>query len=33
VLDQGRVVHAGDAKELLAQPDLVKKLLSVGSSA
>lgn len=33
VLDQGRVVHAGDAKELLAQPDLVKKLLSVGLSA
>ncbi len=32
VLDQGRVVHAGDAKELLAQPDLVKKLLSVGAA-
>ena len=31
VLDQGRVVHAGDAKELLAQPELVKKLLSVGA--
>ena len=30
VLDQGRVVHAGDAQELLAQPDLVKRLLSVG---
>jgi branched-chain amino acid transport system ATP-binding protein len=32
VLDQGRVVHAGDAQELLAQPGLVKRLLSVGSS-
>jgi branched-chain amino acid transport system ATP-binding protein len=31
VLDQGRVVHAGDAKELLEQPELVKRLLSVGS--
>jgi branched-chain amino acid transport system ATP-binding protein len=31
VLDQGRVVHAGDAQELLAQPQLVKRLLSVGS--
>jgi len=30
VLDQGRVVHTGDAKELLAQPELVKRLLSVG---
>jgi len=30
VLDQGRVVHAGDAKELLDRPELVKKLLSVG---
>ncbi len=30
VLDQGRVVHSGDAKELLEQPELVKKLLSVG---
>ena len=30
VLDQGRVVHAGDAHELLAQPELVKQLLSVG---
>jgi branched-chain amino acid transport system ATP-binding protein len=30
VLDQGRVVHASDAKELLEQPDLVKRLLSVG---
>jgi branched-chain amino acid transport system ATP-binding protein len=33
VLDQGRVVHAGDAQELLAQPELVRKLLSVGSAA
>jgi branched-chain amino acid transport system ATP-binding protein len=31
VLDQGRVVHAGDAQELLAQPQLVKRLLSVGA--
>jgi branched-chain amino acid transport system ATP-binding protein len=30
VLDQGRVVHTRDAKELLEQPDLVKRLLSVG---
>jgi branched-chain amino acid transport system ATP-binding protein len=30
VLDQGRVVHAGDAQALLAQPDLVRRLLSVG---
>jgi branched-chain amino acid transport system ATP-binding protein len=30
VLDQGRVVHTGDAQELLAQPALVKRLLSVG---
>jgi branched-chain amino acid transport system ATP-binding protein len=30
VLDQGRVVHAGDAQELLAQPELVRRLLSVG---
>jgi branched-chain amino acid transport system ATP-binding protein len=30
VLDQGRVVHRGDAKELLEQPELVKRLLSVG---
>jgi branched-chain amino acid transport system ATP-binding protein len=29
VLDQGRVVHSGDARELLAQPDLVKRLLGV----
>ena len=33
VLDQGRVVHSGDAKELLEQPELVKKLLSVGYAA
>ncbi len=32
VLDQGRVVYTGDAKELLAQPQLVKKLLSVGAA-
>lgn len=31
VLDQGRVVHAGDAKEFLDRPELVKKLLSVGA--
>jgi branched-chain amino acid transport system ATP-binding protein len=31
VLDQGRVVHAGDAAELLGQPELVKRLLSVGA--
>ena len=31
VLDQGRVVHAGDAQELLAQPELVKRLLSVSA--
>ena len=30
VLDQGRVVHASGAQELLEQPDLVKRLLSVG---
>jgi branched-chain amino acid transport system ATP-binding protein len=29
VLDQGRVVHEGDAQQLLAQPDLVRRLLSV----
>jgi branched-chain amino acid transport system ATP-binding protein len=33
VLDQGRVVHTSDAKELLEQPELVKRLLSVGSHA
>ena len=32
VLDQGRVVHSGDAKELLEQPELVKRLLSVGQA-
>jgi branched-chain amino acid transport system ATP-binding protein len=31
VLDQGRVVHRSDAKELLEQPELVRRLLSVGS--
>jgi branched-chain amino acid transport system ATP-binding protein len=31
VLDQGRVVHTSDARELLAQPQLVKRLLGVGS--
>ena len=31
VLDQGRVVHTSDAKELLEQPELVRRLLSVGS--
>jgi branched-chain amino acid transport system ATP-binding protein len=29
VLDQGRVVHTSDAQELLAQPELVRRLLSV----
>ena len=29
VLDQGRVVHAGPAKELLSNPELVKRLLGV----
>jgi branched-chain amino acid transport system ATP-binding protein len=33
VLDQGRVVHAGDAQELLAQPALLRRLLSVGTHA
>ena len=33
VLDTGRVVHTGDAQELLAQPELVKRLLSVGHAA
>ena len=32
VLDQGRVVHTGDAKELVAQPELVRRLLSVGAA-
>jgi branched-chain amino acid transport system ATP-binding protein len=31
VLDQGRVVHAGDAQDLLGRPELVKRLLSVSS--
>jgi branched-chain amino acid transport system ATP-binding protein len=31
VLDQGRVVHTSGAKELLAQPELVRKLLSVSA--
>ena len=31
VLDQGRVVHAGDAAKFLDRPELVKKLLSVGA--
>jgi branched-chain amino acid transport system ATP-binding protein len=30
VLDQGRVVHRGDAAELLDRPELVRRLLSVG---
>ena len=30
VLDQGRVVHSGDAQALLAQPELVRRLLGVG---
>jgi branched-chain amino acid transport system ATP-binding protein len=29
VLDGGRVVHAGKAQQLLAQPELVRRLLSV----
>ncbi len=33
VLDQGRVVHSGDAQEFLAQPDLVKRLLGVAHAA
>jgi branched-chain amino acid transport system ATP-binding protein len=33
VLDQGRVVHAGDAQELLGQPELVRRLLSLGHGA
>jgi len=33
VIDQGRVVHTSDAKELLEQPELVRRLLSVGSHA
>ncbi len=31
VLDQGRVVYTSDAKELLEQPELVKRLLSVSA--
>jgi branched-chain amino acid transport system ATP-binding protein len=31
VLDQGRVVHASDAKALLEQPELVRRLLSVSA--
>jgi branched-chain amino acid transport system ATP-binding protein len=31
VLDQGRVVYTGGAKELLAQPALVRRLLSVSA--
>jgi branched-chain amino acid transport system ATP-binding protein len=30
VLDQGHVVHIGDARELLEQPELVQRLLGVG---
>jgi branched-chain amino acid transport system ATP-binding protein len=33
VLDQGCVVHAGPAQEFLDQPELVKRLLSVGQHA
>jgi len=33
VLDQGRVAHTGDAQDFLAQPDLVKRLLSVAPAA
>jgi branched-chain amino acid transport system ATP-binding protein len=33
VLDQGRVVHTGDAQELLGQPELVRRLLSVSAGA
>ena len=32
VLDQGRVVHTSDAQELLAQPELVRRLLSVSAA-
>jgi branched-chain amino acid transport system ATP-binding protein len=31
VLDQGRVVHTSDAQALLAQPELVRRLLSVSA--
>ena len=33
VLDQGRVVHTGAAQELLGQPELVRRLLSVSAGA
>ncbi|HEX3224741.1 MAG TPA: ABC transporter ATP-binding protein [Gaiellaceae bacterium] len=33
VLDQGRVVHAGDAQVFLAQPDLVRRFLGVAPAA
>ncbi len=33
VLDQGRVVHSGPAAEFLEQPELVRRLLSVGHAA
>jgi branched-chain amino acid transport system ATP-binding protein len=33
VLDGGRVVHEGDAKELFAEPDKVRQLLGVHGSA
>jgi len=33
VLDQGRAVHRGDAGDFLAQPDLVRRLLSVAPAA
>ena len=33
VLDQGRVVHSGDAREFLAQPNLVNRLLGVAHAA
>jgi branched-chain amino acid transport system ATP-binding protein len=33
VLDQGRVVHMGDAQEFLAQPNLVRRLLGVAHAA
>jgi branched-chain amino acid transport system ATP-binding protein len=31
VLDQGRVVHTGDAEDLLGRPELIKRLLSVSA--
>jgi branched-chain amino acid transport system ATP-binding protein len=33
VLDQGQVVHAGPAAEFLDQPELVRRLLSVGHAS